>query len=143
MGFVKSFTSKVLAVARCRCFAHDQCFKNARRMLEESGINWEDELLELNQSYSVFGTSVMDNVFFYQDRFEILVDARGFKPEEIKCTVTPRSVEVLAQTENQIENAQRRMTLTRQYVLPKNASPENGTCCLSNEGIFLVTAPWA
>lgn len=73
---------------------------------------------------------------------QILIDARGFRPEEIKCTITARSVEVVAQKDDPSENAQKRTSLIRQYLLPKNAIPEHGQCCFSADGVLAVTAPW-
>ncbi|KAL1491444.1 hypothetical protein ABEB36_012042 [Hypothenemus hampei] len=85
----------------------------------------------------------MDKTMFHPDRFEIFIDARGFRPDEIKCTVTKHTIEIVAQKEDQCENAQKRTSLIRQYFLPKNTVPENAQCCLTSEGTLLVTAPWA
>ncbi|XP_076269982.1 protein lethal(2)essential for life-like [Rhynchophorus ferrugineus] len=142
MGVFTNFTRKALLITKCRCFAHDECFKYAREILDKYGIDWQEELIKINKPQSLHLNSIMDNVTFYQDRFEILVDIRGFKPEEIKCTVTQRAVEVLAQSEDYSENNQKRMVLSRQYFLPKFANADAGSCCLSSEGVLLVTAPW-
>jgi len=51
-------------------------------------------------------------------------------------------VEVVAQKDDPSENAQKRTSLIRQYLLPKNAIPEHGQCCFSADGVLAVTAPW-
>ncbi|CAG9771188.1 unnamed protein product [Ceutorhynchus assimilis] len=84
----------------------------------------------------------MDKTVFYQDRFEILVDTRGYQPYEIKCLMTNKIVEVIAQKENQQDNAQKCNALMRQFVLPQNFVSENGQCCLSPDGVLTITAPW-
>ncbi|XP_066148166.1 alpha-crystallin A chain-like [Euwallacea fornicatus] len=84
----------------------------------------------------------MDQVIFHPDHFEILIDLRGFRPEEIKCILTANTVEVIAQNAQQMENAQKILYLVRQYLLPKNASSEQGYCCLVGEGMLFITAPW-
>ncbi|ENN76227.1 hypothetical protein D910_04457 [Dendroctonus ponderosae] len=86
--------------------------------------------------------NIMDRTVFHSDHFEILIDARGFRPEEIKCLLTSQSVEVSAQKEDQSANAQKRMSLVRQYILPKLIVPENGQCCLSSDGMLLIAVPW-
>nr|AHE77379.1 heat shock protein [Lissorhoptrus oryzophilus] len=143
MGFLKEMYAKSLAIKKCLKFAEDNCFKNIRDTLSKFEIPWE-KALEENQTSKIRFVSAMDHVIFHSDRFEILVDTRGFKPEEIKCNMTPTSVEVTAQTDAKIDNnVQKRMSLSRQYMLPQNAVPENGVCCLSQEGILLITAPWS
>ncbi|KAG5874944.1 hypothetical protein JTB14_018859 [Gonioctena quinquepunctata] len=80
----------------------------------------------------------MDTVFFHQDRFELLIDARGFQPEDIKCRITPNLVEILAQRQECCDKASRSMALTRNYQLPQCVKPQEGNCCYSSEGILLV-----
>lgn len=71
-----------------------------------------------------------------------MIDVRGFRPEEIKCKITQEAVEVFAQKQEKIESTSKSMALARSYQLPQKANPAQGNCCLSIEGILLVTAPW-
>lgn len=71
-----------------------------------------------------------------------MIDVRGFLPEEIKCKITHDSVEVLAQKQEKMESASKSVALARTYQLPQNVIPTQGNCCLSTEGILLITAPW-
>ncbi|CAH1967276.1 unnamed protein product [Acanthoscelides obtectus] len=84
----------------------------------------------------------MDNIVFHSDRFEILIDVRGFRPEDISCKISPNMVEVFAQRQETADVVGRIISLSRNYQLPQNVRPENGDCYLSSEGVLLVTAPW-
>ncbi|XP_050311431.1 alpha-crystallin A chain-like [Anthonomus grandis grandis] len=145
MGFFARFRPVLLTVEACRCFAQDPCFEKIKRSFESIGFKWQEELvdkLKTSSNLDRVTSLIMDKAFFLPDRFEILIDARGFRPEDIKCMLTANSLEVSAQKEDRTDNAQKRISLTRQYVLPQNAVPEKGQCCLSSDGMLLVTAPW-
>lgn len=75
-------------------------------------------------------------------KFQIVIDVRGFQAEEIKCKITQETVEVLAQKEEKSNSGSKSMALARNYHLPQMVSPTEGNCCLSAEGILLITAPW-
>lgn len=71
-----------------------------------------------------------------------MIDVRGFRPEEIKCKITYDAVEVFAQKQEKMQSASKSMALARTYQLPQRVIPTEGNCCLSIEGILLITAPW-
>ncbi|KAJ8981723.1 hypothetical protein NQ317_003788 [Molorchus minor] len=139
----------VLLVQEVGPFAEDQAFEQIRQILHDEGVEWPDSvnikgnqnLFEENQATD-FVFPVMDNLFFHQDRFEILIDARGFRPEDIKCTMTQSILEVVGQRVENVSNACRSMSLARTYQFPQPVIPEEGTCCFSSEGILSITAPW-
>ncbi|KAJ8913521.1 hypothetical protein NQ315_017072 [Exocentrus adspersus] len=136
-----------LPIKQCVAFLQDKLFERARAALQEAGtLNHWTEL-----SRNVSGKSIdelaeeesmMDSVLFHQDRFEIMIDARGFRPEDVKCSMTPNVVEVLAQKQEKVNSTTRTISLTRTYQLPQVIKPEEGTCYLSSEGLLLITAPW-
>ncbi|XP_044267131.1 uncharacterized protein LOC123012951 [Tribolium madens] len=84
----------------------------------------------------------MDSVFFNDDRFELIVDTRGFKPEDVKCTVSPNAIEIIASKQEIQAGTQRSMSTTRSYQLPQFIQPRRALCCFSREGILLVAVPW-
>ncbi|KAL3281070.1 hypothetical protein HHI36_004294 [Cryptolaemus montrouzieri] len=84
----------------------------------------------------------MDSVFFHSDRFEILVDARGYRPEELRCVITANNINVTAQKKECVNDSEKNISMSRNYQLPQDIIPENGNCCLSSDGILLITAPW-
>ncbi|RZC36378.1 HSP20 domain containing protein [Asbolus verrucosus] len=84
----------------------------------------------------------MDNVFFGNDRFELMVDTRGYRPEELKCTVGPNTIEITAQKQEVSAGAQRILETARSYQLPQLVVPQQAVCCLSSEGLLLIVVPW-
>nr|CAI5833076.1 unnamed protein product [Callosobruchus analis] len=48
----------------------------------------------------------------------------------------------MAQKQESADATSRSISLSRNYQLPQNVRPEDGSCCLSSEGLLLVTAPW-
>lgn len=74
---------------------------------------------------------------------KILIDVRGFDPGDITCKITPDNVEVMAQRQEKVETMSKSMSLARNYYLPQKVTPSDGNCCLSTEGILLISAPWS
>ncbi|XP_044751955.1 protein lethal(2)essential for life-like [Coccinella septempunctata] len=117
-------------------FLNDKVFYKVRRTLLEKGIAPAKFIEDQKPSEE------MDSVFFLTDRFEILVDARGYKPEELRCVITANNVNVMAQKKECVNDTEKNVSMSRNYQLPQDIVPENGNCCLSSDGILLITAPW-
>nr|QNJ44849.1 sHSP16.1 [Agasicles hygrophila] len=132
-------TKLQVPIKQCLSFMEDKCFHNALATLKEFGVDWSDIAICKRKDSS---DKKMDAVFFHKDRFELLVDARGFTPNNIKCKMTPTFIEILGHRVEEPLNGSKSMSLARKYQLPQAVKPEEGNCCFSTEGILLVTAPW-
>ncbi|XP_018564634.1 major egg antigen-like [Anoplophora glabripennis] len=142
-----SLTSKLsVSIKKCVSFTADKLFEKARGALQDSGRLQKWTELSRNATDrtidEIIDQPTMDSVLFLQDRFEILIDARGFRPEDVKCSLTINLVEVAAQKYEKFNAGNKSMTLTRSYQLPQPIKPEEGICCMSSEGILLISAPW-
>lgn len=73
---------------------------------------------------------------------QIVIDARGYAPQDIQCAITQDNVEINATAKMKEGNKERSTTMTRSYQLPKNVLPERGSCNLSADGILVVSVPW-
>ncbi|KAH0813711.1 hypothetical protein GEV33_009079 [Tenebrio molitor] len=73
----------------------------------------------------------MDSVFFNDDRFELMVDTRGYRPEDLRCTISPNSVMVVAQRDEVASGTQRSLSTTRSYQLPQFVVPQQA--CLREQ----------
>ncbi|CAG9837373.1 unnamed protein product [Diabrotica balteata] len=141
MSWIWKSSKLQVPIKPCLSFLEDKCFHKARITLKEFGVNWLD-LIQAQEKVNHPAFHKMDAVFFHQDRFELLVDARGFRPEDIKCKMTTNLVEIIGQRQEALNSGSKSMSLARNYHLPQPVKPEEGNCCFSTEGILLVTAPW-
>lgn len=92
-------------------------------------------------------TTEVDGVFFTCDKFELVVDVKGYSPENIRCTITGNAIEISATQKEEEGNGQQRceksVTMSRRYQLPANVNPYNSTCNLSSDGLLYVVVPWS
>lgn len=56
-------------------------------------------------------------------------------------------IQLIAQHEGSAQSGQggviqRNMSMDRSYQLPQLVNPELATCCLSSDGILVISAPW-
>lgn len=76
----------------------------------------------------------------------MVVDARGYAPENIRCTITANVVEVIAEKVERKPHGtsvvEQTQTMNRVYHLPNEVNPKTSTCRLSAEGILVVSAKW-
>lgn len=97
-----------------------------------------------NNTYAI--NTEQDCVFYKDDRFELIVDARGFKRKHIICKIKKNSITITGNDKLKAIFASwvtaNKRKLKRSYRLPKNVNPANSTCALSLEGILVLTAPW-
>ncbi|XP_017773167.1 PREDICTED: uncharacterized protein LOC108560222 [Nicrophorus vespilloides] len=88
----------------------------------------------------------MGTIYIHEDRFEAIVDTRGYAPNEIKCLVNEGYLEITATSgQNQLHNGfptSVEKTLSRKFKMVRPVVPERSVCCLSNDGMLLIAAPW-
>ncbi|KAK5645922.1 hypothetical protein RI129_004386 [Pyrocoelia pectoralis] len=89
----------------------------------------------------------MDNVQFYNDKIEIVVNVNGFAPRDIRCNITPDKIEVTAQQSDNTSNTaegvvQSQMSMNRTYELPQRINVNAALCYLSADGFLAIVAPW-
>ncbi|KRY20040.1 Heat shock protein beta-1 [Trichinella patagoniensis] len=83
-------------------------------------------------------TEVVNN----DDKFEVALDVKHFKPEELTVkTIDNRLVITGKHEEKQDEHGFIKREFTRSYYLPKGVKPEQFTSNLSPDGKLIVTAP--
>ncbi|CAH0564216.1 unnamed protein product [Brassicogethes aeneus] len=132
--------AKFLNVRSCMSFASDSFFQRVRNSLTESGIIWENIVSKHLSPMQAYGRSAeIDKAFYHKTGIDIVLDRRGFEPQHISCSITTDSVEILA--ERKIE--QGHMKAAKRYLkLRQQIDPNTGECCMSSEGIILLTASW-
>lgn len=74
---------------------------------------------------------------------QLIIDVRGYRPEELKCVVEPQKVQVVAEKNDTTNNpAKANTSIKRSYKLNQPVVPTKAICCLSAEGILLIAVPW-
>jgi crystallin alpha B len=85
------------------------------------------------------GTSKVTND---KNKFEVRLDVRHFKPEELKVRTVGRQVTIEGTHEEQAdEHGFISRRFTRKYLLPEDADTEHVTSSLSQQGVLCITAP--
>jgi crystallin alpha B len=85
------------------------------------------------------GTSKVTND---KDKFEVRLDVRHFKPEELKVRTVGRQVTIDGTHEEQAdEHGFISRRFTRKYLLPEDTDTEHVTSSLSHGGVLCITAP--
>ncbi|XP_056633938.1 alpha-crystallin B chain-like [Diorhabda carinulata] len=141
MSWVWKSSKLQVPIKQCLSFIEDHCFNRATSTLKEFGVDWTDISKPRNTKLDK-QIPKMDAVFFHSDRFDLLIDARGFRPEDIKCKMSPNLIEIIGQRQENANSGNKSMTLSRNYQLPQAVKPEEGNCFFSTEGVLLVSAPW-
>ncbi|XP_025834572.1 alpha-crystallin B chain-like [Agrilus planipennis] len=129
----------VIPIDTFKEFECDKVFEGIRNSLKNTGQNWIE-------NFKCGNAKAMDSVFFHKDRFEVVIDVRGYCPNEIKCQMLGNVIEILAEKKDENEcpggTTNRVMTLTRRYELPQAIKPNCGSCALSSDGVLVICAPW-
>ncbi|XP_044742844.1 uncharacterized protein LOC123305247 [Chrysoperla carnea] len=98
-----------------------------------------------NQQNNVQYVLCLDQIVFLPDRFELYIDARGILPTDVKINITRERVEVLVDkllpNDSINQFTQKRLLLSRVYVLPQPVVPEMGMCSFRND-CLVIAAPW-
>ncbi|PSN52181.1 hypothetical protein C0J52_06087 [Blattella germanica] len=85
---------------------------------------------------------VNDRMTFKPDRFEIIMDVQGFKPEDISITLQDNVVDVSAERQTQDSATAQCFSFHRRYFLPQNIKTDALVSNLSSEGVLVLSAPW-
>ncbi|KAI4459737.1 heat shock protein hsp-12.2-related [Holotrichia oblita] len=134
----------------CGAFDEDAVFasvkdKYRQEQTEPQGVNPELQAA-ISDPNVLKLTSDADGVYFSNDKFELVVDVRGYKPENVKCIVTGNVIEVNAsqtiQEANGSKSYEKSMSMNRAYQLPSQINPQTSVCNLSSDGFLYVMAAW-
>ncbi|CAH0564217.1 unnamed protein product [Brassicogethes aeneus] len=131
---------RILKARYCMQFSADRIFASVRSKLAERGINWNTVLRNpINPDEHREHFPEIDQAFYNNDRFEIVLDGRGYTPKHVKCVIAQDLVEIVAERETKAGH----MSLIKKYPpLPRQWDSNSGDCCMSTEGIILVTGAW-
>lgn len=114
--------------------------------ISAQGVNHPELLAGISDPNILNLTSDADGVYFSDEKFELVVDVRGYKPENIKCVVTGTVIEINAsqiiQEANGSKNYEKSMSMTRAYQLPSQINPQTSICNLSSDGFLYIMAQW-
>lgn len=139
-----------LPIERRGALDEDELFSTVkdkyRKELEGRVVNPE-MLAEINDPNILKLTTDTDGVFFTKERFELIVDLRGYKPENIRCIVTDNAIEIIALRNDPemtagTQKCQNSSSMSRRYQLPSSVNPQNSMCNLSSEGFLYISVPW-
>ncbi|GLV39261.1 hypothetical protein CBL_06311 [Carabus blaptoides fortunei] len=100
----------------------------------------QNHQLYLQQQQPIYALSHMEYAYFHNDRFELIVNVKGYKPEDIRVNVLVDKIELL--TQKPLTQTQQNIITTRLYQLPQRICPCSGYCQINSEGVLLIWAPW-
>ncbi|XP_069681212.1 uncharacterized protein [Periplaneta americana] len=83
-----------------------------------------------------------DNMEFKPECFQIVMDMKGFTPEDITVTLQGNVLDVSATTEVQGPSSIEQKAMQRRYYLPRNVQADALQSNLSSDGILVLSAPW-
>lgn len=76
-----------------------------------------------------------------KDKFQVIMNAREFKPEEVEVKVVDESVLIYGKHEEKTDDRFIQLGFSHRFVLPRGTDPETVMSSWSTEGILTVEAP--
>ncbi|KAL7294844.1 hypothetical protein TKK_0011771 [Trichogramma kaykai] len=94
---------------------------------------------EIMRKHEGGGTSTVKND---KDRFQVVLDVKQFKPEEINVKIVGKFVVVEGKhDETQDEHGWISRQFTRKYLIPEQCDVDQVSSSLSSDGVLSITAP--
>ncbi|GJQ77742.1 hypothetical protein Trydic_g16009 [Trypoxylus dichotomus] len=136
-----------LQIQNCGKFSEDNTFSAIRDKYQEKNASQSvvpalpcgivDPDLQ-----QILAAKEIDGIFFSNDKLEVVVDVRGFNPENVRCNITGEVIEISASQHSQEdESKMSQKSMTRKYQV-RDMDPENSICNLSSDGFLYITVPW-
>ncbi|XP_019867038.1 uncharacterized protein LOC109596027 [Aethina tumida] len=127
---------KIIKCRYCMSFITDMIFASVRSRLTQKGVDWKS-IVNTKLTPEQFYTHIpqIDHAFYNDHNFEIVLDCRGYEPKDVTASLSQDEVVIKAEREDK--------NMSKMYPgMPKIWDPDSGDCCMSTEGIILVTGAW-
>lgn len=76
-----------------------------------------------------------------KDKFQLIMNAREFKPEELEVKVVDQSVLIFGKHEEKTDDRFIQLEFSHRFVLPEGTDPETVMSSWSTDGILTIEAP--
>nr|QDZ38465.1 small heat shock protein 22.3 [Lasioderma serricorne] len=133
-----SVVEKEVSLQLCKRFDDDPRFNDLKTNCNETVMNFIKRIKAGTRMERIFPS---DYVFDQNARLQIVIDARGYLPENIKCMISDSEIRIDARKQSMYGSVEPDTTLSRNYKL--TSKPMKPRFLLSADGILVLLVSYS